>query len=79
MTSDICYNCGYPEGLHHYETMQCPKGGESQIGKKQEWLGTVFVPRPKDDKQDLEKRIRKLEKKLIQLEKDFIALSVELI
>ncbi len=25
--SGICRNCGGPEGLHHYATMQCPLNG----------------------------------------------------
>ena len=42
MFSDTCKRCGHPEGLHHYETMQCPKGGEAPVGKRQEYLKTVF-------------------------------------
>lgn len=37
-TTEICYNCGASLGLHHYETMQCPKNGmEACVNKKQEW------------------------------------------
>lgn len=68
MKNDNCYNCGYPEGLHHYNTMQCPKGGEAPVGKKQEWLGTVFVPERKDDNQYLEMRLKRLEERIIRLE-----------
>lgn len=42
MDSD-CKVCGYSEGLHHYKTKQCPKGGEALPGKKQEWLESVFT------------------------------------
>jgi len=49
MYSD-CKNCGYTEGLHHYKTMQCPKGGEALPGKKQEWLESVFLPKEDDCK-----------------------------
>lgn len=27
MKDDTCKNCGGSEGLHHYQTMQCPVGG----------------------------------------------------
>lgn len=39
-----CKVCGYTEGLHHYKTSQCPKGGEALPGKKQEWLESTFSP-----------------------------------
>ena len=37
MAKGTCTNCGYDEGLHQWETMRCPKGGEAPVGKKQEW------------------------------------------
>lgn len=70
-----CRNCGYPEGLHHYETMQCPKGGEAAPGKKQEWLGSVYMPDTAEAQENridaLEKRIALLEKRIVSLEKNF--------
>lgn len=44
IANDICVNCGASEGLHHYETRQCPKNGREEYrdGKKQEWESTVF-------------------------------------
>lgn len=65
-----CRNCGYTEGLHHFETMQCPKGGEAAPGRKQEWLNTVFVPDNDTEIEALESRILKLEKRIAALEKN---------
>jgi hypothetical protein len=43
--SDQCAECGAGNGLHHYQTNQCPKGGvEAPIGKRQEWADTTFHP-----------------------------------
>lgn len=41
---DVCFNCGASEGLHHYETRQCPKNGieEYREGHKQIWADTIF-------------------------------------
>ena len=41
----ICANCGANDGLHHYETNQCPRNGieETRDGKKQEWQNTIFI------------------------------------
>jgi len=38
----ICDNCGYSRGLHHYQTLQCPAGGEVPVWKTQEWMDSVF-------------------------------------
>jgi len=46
----ICYNCGADQGLHHYETMQCPRYGieETRFDKladkfyPQQWTSTTF-------------------------------------
>lgn len=47
--TEICKNCGYDEGLHKYDTMQCPKGGEeTREGHRQEWLNTIFSPNLED-------------------------------
>lgn len=38
-----CRNCGGEDGLHHYQTNQCPVGGrEARIGQRQEYKTTVF-------------------------------------
>lgn len=43
MGIDICDNCGASEGLHHYETNQCPKGGvEAPVNRNQEWQLSAF-------------------------------------
>jgi len=42
MSYRTCRKCGYDEGLHHYQTMQCPVGGEAPIGRKQEWMTQTF-------------------------------------
>ena len=42
MAKGTCTNCGYDEGLHQWETMRCPKGGEAPIGKKQEWKQSTY-------------------------------------
>lgn len=47
---DVCFNCGASEGLHHYETRQCPLNGieETRYDKlegryyKQKWQDTIF-------------------------------------
>lgn len=44
-TDGECRNCGYWKGLHHYKTMQCPKGGEAPPDKKQEWRDVTFDPK----------------------------------
>ena len=49
MTTKTCKNCGAWEGLHHYETNQCPKNGvEAHYTKKQEYQNTYF----KEDKEE---------------------------
>lgn len=52
-----CFHCGYDYAIHHFETKQCPKGGEALVGKKQEWLKTIFVPlAPEPVERDLLKK-----------------------
>jgi len=48
--------------------MQCPKGGEAPVGKRQEWLSTTFVPDDADERQAMERRIANLEKRIAELE-----------
>ena len=43
--SENCKNCGGGEGIHHYETMQCPFGGvEANDIHKQIYVATHFEP-----------------------------------
>lgn len=66
--NDKCSNCGAWMGLHHYETMQCPKNGmEAPVGRRQEYDRTVFVPDTSEEKQDLIIRIEALEAKIERL------------
>lgn len=40
---DKCVNCGADQGLHHYQTMQCPVGGvEAPFGREQEYMTMTF-------------------------------------
>lgn len=43
-SNDICANCGASEGLHHYESRQCPQNGREEYreGYKQIWAETIF-------------------------------------
>lgn len=68
MFSDTCKRCGHPEGLHHYETMQCPKGGEAPVGKRQEYLKTVFQPDHEKDLLEMDRELKRLEKRVRELE-----------
>jgi len=43
MSYKKCYNCGADEGLHHYETKQCPKNGIEETNYPQQWEDTTFV------------------------------------
>ena len=54
MKYEVCSNCGADEGLHHYETQQCPKNGieEYREGRKQEWQDTTFYPADKKRLED---------------------------
>jgi len=40
-----CFHCGADNGLHHYETDQCPLHGieETRDGHKQQWASTTFL------------------------------------
>ena len=63
-----CTNCGYPEGLHHFDTMQCPKNGESLMGQKQEYLGTIYVPNNSDELNKIKRQLDSITKRLEVLE-----------
>lgn len=49
MNDDICTNCGHWKGLHHFETNQCPAGGEAPVGRKQNWLMSIYQAPDKRD------------------------------
>jgi len=78
---DECRNCGHWEGLHHYKTMQCPKGGEAPVGQRQEYLETVFSPKTEgleNEVAELRIRVKSLEEKVEVLKNtltDFMELS----
>jgi len=57
MKDTTCTNCGYEEGLHHYQTMQCPVGGEAPIGRKQEWMDRTYQA-PNEDNETIERLLR---------------------
>ena len=63
-----CLNCHADIGLHHFETMQCPRNGiEAPVGRRQEYDRTVFVPDTDDENAQLRARIVALEKKVERL------------
>lgn len=54
-TTGDCANCGASDGLHHYETMQCPLHGieETRETHKQRWANTLYknadvIPSPSE-------------------------------
>ena len=57
MKYTACKNCGYDEGLHHYQTMQCPVGGEAPIGRKQEWMTRTYQA-PDENEETIERLLR---------------------
>ena len=60
-----CCICGAENGLHHYETDQCPRNGvEAPIGAIQYWENSVFttIDDLKDEVARLNKKIKELEK-----------------
>jgi len=69
-TWDKCKNCGAENGLHHYQTNQCPVGGrEAPIGKKQEWKSTTFEKEEENTQaqiDELKAEIKRLEKLIIR-------------
>ena len=68
MYIDTCKRCGHPEGLHHYETMQCPKGGEAPVGKRQEWLRSTFQADNEKFMEEMDMELKRLEKRVRELE-----------
>jgi len=70
-----CKNCGGDEGLHHYQTNQCPVGGrEAPVGRKQEWKSTTFEPDKKDEIVELREELKKLSVRVEQLEAELLFL-----
>ena len=60
---NTCKNCGASQGLHHYQTNQCPVGGrEAPIGKPDIWANTTYL---EDD--GLLERIAALEAQVARL------------
>lgn len=68
MYIDTCKRCGSPEGLHHFETMQCPKGGEAPVGKRQEWLGSTFQADDEKFMEEMDRELKRLKKRVRELE-----------
>lgn len=42
---DVCINCGYEEGVHHYETLQCPGDDPNSMKGGRLWRGTTYQTR----------------------------------
>lgn len=68
MNRTTCKNCGGDEGIHHFETGQCPVGGrEASTGHRQEWKWTTFesednkVEKLRKDVNELSRRVADLE------------------
>ena len=62
-TCKTCKNCGAWEGLHHYETNQCPHNGpEAPVGKEQLWDATTY-----QEDNDLLARVEALEAQVARL------------
>lgn len=43
---NVCVNCGYEEGVHHYETLQCPGDDPNSMKGGRLWRGTTYQTRP---------------------------------
>ena len=64
----ICKNCGGTDGLHHFETNQCPIGGvEAPIGRKQKWATTTFEVE-NNELNELREKVNKLLNRVGELE-----------
>lgn len=64
----ICKNCGATNGLHHFETNQCPVGGvEAALGKKQRWMATTFEVE-NNELEELREKVNKLLTRVEELE-----------
>lgn len=69
MRNDKCKNCGGDEGIHHYQTNQCPVDGrEAPIGRKQEYKTTTYEPDTTDELEELRSSVKKLITRVEELE-----------
>ena len=69
MRNDKCKNCGGDNGLHHYQTNQCPVGGrEVPFGRKQEYMTTTFEPDNADELDELRLSVKQLLARVEELE-----------
>lgn len=69
MRNENCKNCGGPEGIHHYQTNQCPVGGyEAPIGRKQDYKTTTYEPDTTDELEELRSSVKKLFARVEELE-----------
>jgi hypothetical protein len=66
-----CKNCGGDEGLHHYQTNQCPVGGrEAPLNRKQEYMTLTFEPDNSDELDNLRETVNKLLARIEKLERE---------
>jgi aminoglycoside phosphotransferase len=78
MNYEKCGNCGADAGLHHYETMQCPKNGIEEtrfdrINNKfypQQWEETTFVDAEQKKLEDAAPDLLKALQSLTNIVKD---------
>lgn len=64
----ICKNCGAHDGLHHFETNQCPVSGvEAPIGRVQRWAATTFEAE-NEEVEELKSTVNKLLARIEALE-----------
>lgn len=78
MRNDKCKNCGGDNGIHHYQTNQCPVGGrEAPIGRKQEYMGTTFEPDNSGELEELRETVKKLLARVDELEEKVDSLQSE--
>lgn len=74
--SGICRNCGGPEGIHHYATMQCPLNGrEAPIGEETIYVGTTYQPDIVDEMSQLREVVLKLADRIAELEESVASMQ----
>ena len=78
--SDNCKICGAGEGLHHFETMQCPRNGmEAPVGRKQEWQKTIYQSGEDCARAETsEQRVKELEAQIAQAKNDLSEYRAEI-
>lgn len=70
MIKGKCKNCGGDEGIHHYQTNQCPVGGrEAPLNQKEEYMTTTFEADKSEEIADLLEQVKNLVSKVEHLEK----------